>query len=951
MEQEHRITYKAGITRTPSDFLCQDGELAECINLATDHEELKPIVQPAPFITSAQRPDPEHVGQMMEMSIPSLMYIHKFSDQVRYIAHASFTSFIEQIIWGTVDNGVFTMGGFINHNSQPVTYVSGDKFTSVGRVLIQSNPDWGMNYYTWKENRYVEAKVNITEPDIEFKMAELDDTNDWNNIARVYQDDIGSYISRNGDDWWHMKIYDQKGYNDLSVGLFAEAREEVTKKKAFSMPFMLCYALEMLDGTYAYVSNPIMMMPSSTMALLGSIGIDEPVGRRYSDPDLYTEPISCDFLNVRLLMSQLMFKANYDLSEWSDVVKGVAVFVSREVNLYDTTGDQQIKHIEYNNPNKDRRAGRADDVIEDPEPMPDHLENPWADRIRDTYDKQYVFRKFGDDEEKYGGWFFVPIKERSQSDVKKELEDTRTFYKLFTLEITKNTNNNWAKASDYFEYVTLKNIETQTRLNVVDYYSRSRLTPDFTYVYNGRLNLASVRRSIFGGFERFMPYEIDNSHYYRVYIDIETEDGSRVVRKDYQSVDIQGLWFYYPDPRAKWVTLYKDQVCILNAALKESKGTNGAYYFHKMPDGNNDEPTAVGTPRHAYESDFNMRDEALPDYLIQSEVYNPWVFQAEGYNKVGIGKILGMSTVTMALSQDQFGKTDLIVFSESGIWGMQVDKTGLYDNVHSATRDVCINPKNITQTDNAVFFVSKKGLMVITESGVRCVSELMNGRVFDTSALPSLAADTEWEGIVGKCQDTHTFLDYIRDERCFMAYDYIDSRLIIHNRGYGYSYIFSMTDGSFSKTILPAAMERAINNYPDYLLQGSIWDEEQQEWINENYVYSFYGKPREEEVADRSLAFLLTRPMKLSGPVSQTSLRQLINVGTWKKRDMQGNELSCVKTEVYVSEDQNRWYADISRHGAAARYYRLALYIKMLPTERLSGTILTEQERRSHNFR
>ena len=32
MEQEHRISYKAGITRTPSDFLCSDGELAECIN-------------------------------------------------------------------------------------------------------------------------------------------------------------------------------------------------------------------------------------------------------------------------------------------------------------------------------------------------------------------------------------------------------------------------------------------------------------------------------------------------------------------------------------------------------------------------------------------------------------------------------------------------------------------------------------------------------------------------------------------------------------------------------------------------------------------------------------------------------------------------------------------------------------------------------------------------------
>ena len=926
MEQEHRITYKAGITRTPSDFLCQDGELAECINLATDTEELKPIVQPVEFITSAVDMDNEEIG------IPTLKYIHKFSDQVRYIGIAYVSSPFGQFVWGTVEDKVFRMGGYLPN----VQYIGNEKFTSVGRILVMSKPD-GMSYFMWKNGRYQDIKANITEPNIEFMMAKLDEQEDSNNIVRVYQDDVDSYINRKDDDWYRVAIQDKHQYNDLAVGLFAEAREEITKKRAFAFPFMLCYALEMLDGTYAYVSNPILMMPSSTMNLLGSIGFDTEV---YGD----TEPISSSFLNIRMLMSQLMFKANYDLSEWSDIVKGVTVFVSREVNLYDTTGDQELRFIEFNNPHKDVDPDNPHVV-----PMPDHLENPWADRIREAYQKQYVFRKFGDDEEKYGGWFFVPLKERNLADVKKELEETSVFYKLFTLEITKRTNG-WEKASDYFQYVTLKNIETQDRLNVVDYYSRSKLTPDFMYVYNGRLNLASVKRSIFGGFERFMPYVSGNSYNYRAYIDIETEDGTRIVRKDYSSVDIQGIWYYYPDPRAKWITLYKDGVCILNASLKESRGLNGAYYFHKMPDGNNDEPTATGTPRHAYDDEWDMRDEVLPDYIIQSQVYNPWVFPVEGYNKVGIGRILGMSTVTMALSQDQFGKTDLIVFSESGIWGMQVDRTGLYDNVHSATRDVCINPKNIIQTDNAVFFVSKKGLMVITESGVRCVSEQMNGRVFDTSALTPLAADTDWQDLVDSCQDTHTFLDYIRDEGCFMAYDYIDSRLIIHNWNFNYSYLFNMADGTFSKTLFPADMDRAINNYPDYLMQGSINDEVHQQLI-ENVTYSFYQKPREEEVNVRSLAFLLTRPMKIAGPVSQASLRQLMNVGTWKRKDMQGNELSCVKTEVYVSEDLDKWYPDISRFGAAARYYRLALYIKMLPTERLSGTILTEQERRSNHMR
>jgi hypothetical protein len=178
----------------------------------------------------------------------------------------------------------------------------------------------------------------------------------------------------------------------------------------------------------------------------------------------------------------------------------------------------------------------------------------------------------------------------------------------------------------------------------------------------------------------------------------------------------------------------------------------------------------------------------------------------------------------------------------------------------------------------------------------------------------------------------------------FMAYDYIDSRIVMMNPHYDYSFVYNIADGTISKVILPAGMTNAVNNYPDYLIQGRKPND--QVW-----VYSFYEKPREEEVNSRSLAFLLTRPMKLAGPVSQASLRQLKNVGTWVRKDAQGNELSCVKTDVYLSEDMQRWYPDISRHGAAARYYRLALYIKMLPTERLSGTILTEQERRSHNMR
>jgi hypothetical protein len=135
-----------------------------------------------------------------------------------------------------------------------------------------------------------------------------------------------------------------------------------------------------------------------------------------------------------------------------------------------------------------------------------------------------------------------------------------------------------------------------------------------------------------------------------------------------------------------------------------------------------------------------------------------------------------------------------------------------------------------------------------------------------------------------------------------------------------------------------------VNNYPDYLLQATATLQDR------GKLYSFYEKPREEGITTRQLAFMLTRPMKLDGPVTVSSLRQLKNVGMWSNGTTL-NPVKPVQSQLYLSDDMEHWYKDDSRMGAAAKYYRLALFINMLPSERLSGTIITTQPRRTNNFR
>ena len=157
MEEEKRIVYKAGITRTPSDFLCQDGELAECINLVTDHEELKPMVEPEPFIIDARtRPAPQGV----EISVPKILYVHRYNNESRYVGYVVDANGDKLLLWGTVDSLVFYLQGYFKEPDGTFLKYTGGAVTSIGKTLIYSAPD-GLHYYVWKLDEYDNVSLSL----------------------------------------------------------------------------------------------------------------------------------------------------------------------------------------------------------------------------------------------------------------------------------------------------------------------------------------------------------------------------------------------------------------------------------------------------------------------------------------------------------------------------------------------------------------------------------------------------------------------------------------------------------------------------------------------------------------------------------------------------------------------------------------------------------------------
>ena len=277
----------------------------------------------------------------------------------------------------------------------------------------------------------------------------------------------------------------------------------------------------------------------------------------------------------------------------------------------------------------------------------------------------------------------------------------------------------------------------------------------------------------------------------------------------------------------------------------------------------------------------------------------------------------------MALSQDQFGRTDLMVFTDNGIWGMQVDGTGLYQSIHPFSREVCNNPKSITQTDGAVFFSSEKGPMIAWDGGVKCVSEQLSGR------------ESQFTGEM----EMGNFRDYMKD--CFIAYDYRDSLLWIFNNNRqnnpDYCYVYSIKTGTFGKFRFDTPITNVVNDYPDYLLQTT----NQQDG---GLLLSLTGRTNINlDEDDDYSGLLITRPMKLENGLALKSIMQIRNISY-----MEGS----MTLRIFASNNLNDWAELHSLRGLPWKYYRFRYDMSdMKATDRFGGSVLITQERRTNKLR
>lgn len=763
------------------------------------------------------------------------------------------------------------------------------KIESVGKTLIVKDVD-KINYFLWNPNNstYVDLGDSLPEVELKFWM----EKSSFNVESRKDHGDCMYFQSGNP----YPK--DQGAYNELVVGMYEKNKRSAFRYSGFVNPFFIRYALELFDGSYTHVSPPVLMFPSV----------------HHNSYAYYMNGEALKYVRISTGFSYLRYKwiTTQDLTPWKDIIKNVVVFASDEIDVYDLAEDQIPQSNTYNDQALDWRDGiyRA------------------TQGARSMYNSDNVYPT------QSGGEYFLPLKKR---DIKNDLENTSIFYKICSVGVTPS-NDSVLSASKRIEKYTLENITEQERLPD-DYYSHCPLAGDSIYTYNNRLLLSQVKRGFYKGAAHFSGYDSSGSHNWAIEVTIKTASGDKTVIRNVSTEEYLGkYYFFYPDPRATQAKIYCGSTVDATLTLKEHPGLNGAYWVGSLP---TDNPAPSGSGSAPSTTDPSK--ELFPNQVWVSEVNNPFVFKAEGNITVGNGSIIGLSSLTQALSQGQFGQYPLIIFTTEGIRAASTGGTGLFVAVHPMSREVALldNPC-ITQTDGAVFFASKKGLMVVVGNEVKCVSEQLGGAV--------AVLDNQSE----------SFAKFLSG--AVVAYDYRDSLLWIMKKdgtqawkdNKAQAWIYSIKSGAFAHYEFvkgendPAVNINVVNNYPDSLIQ-----------IGTN-VYSLTGRPDINEDGTTTVvnnenvftpntysASLVTRAMKFGNGIALKNIMRMKQVmqlhgenGALSVRILAKNELSDV------------WHELSHLRGTPWKYYQLRYtFTDLLATDRFGGTMLITQTRRTNKLR
>lgn len=886
-----------GLSRTPSDHMMPDGGCAESLNVHLEDGEVCPTLPPV------DKTDLIPVGS-------EGVYVHKVVGNTFYIAYNRNRNVVLAIVNGAqVDLASFADGETLN------------SVTSMGNTLLISSTKH-VYYCVFFDGKYKTYGTRIPMPTIK-AWAES------NSLGNITSGETIEWMSSSEENEFIVKLFnEEESWKTWFDAIIASKDSELSAKtilksieenavsaihkidasnrrlKVFSAPVMLRYAVKLADGSYVHQSDPI---------VIG--GYNDKV---YDVTISYTRDSKQPDWRENVLAKNL-FKAYYKLSTfdayaWKDIIKGIDIFMSEPV---------------------------ANPVIGD------ELESAIADESPAAYRtwKPKFSKETGTDKENM-----------EQSIIRKSY-----FYKVASYSIDdlfdKDGNQ---KPSTIWEGKNLEPMDVNKLVANTAMKDGYRPSDEIIPIgapktLNSRVLMPGFSAYLAEGYCGLMGYNKTTDEpitqakdYAFVYFMKENGQTYSVVNFILNEKGTPRSWLSYQNTHC-----YKCEVYSCNAGgtfssgvvvpMQEHPSLNCAYAFWGMgvsifEAGFATDVTFNGGSKEALKEALDNRFVSYSNELIQSQVYNPYLFPVDSRYTMQ-DDIIDVATTTILTSSNMKEKYDLFVFTKGGIWSLGMMQDGTFSTQSVISREVA-HEGSVSPIDNAVIFVTDKSVMYLGgDNKPLDIAPRMHGRPEHLSDEVFHLLNTWTQGIYeGTLSDDHStfmaFMDHAKG-----VYDYAGKRVLFFSEGFEYQYSFILDEMTWHKVSVPEynfTKYIPLNSYPTCMVNCK--DEGRG-----NRLLDFSTVLDESDETTHVKAIVITRPIALDNPDVYKTISRLRIRGLFDK--------TRVSYIPLASNDGQHFTRLTSLRGPAWKWFKFIILADLLPNEKISWVDIDYEARWTNRMR
>ena len=905
----------AGLTNSPSDYDCQDGELATCLNLINEDGALHPIHQPVVAEQNITLPN----------NSCSIRYVHNVTHENKnhshYIVNCTNSS---PYSWYWTEKG-----GDGTHHELNLGNFKVNSVTAIGNIICFVG-DKNILYAFWNKDSY-----NI------FNKNAFNYTFSVTNTSGVEVDAIAQL----GDDFQGCFLTPSFGSQDYGNLIFEGTKPNGTKtiwnaidsmiNKAMSengntyFKYLVfgVVALRLYDGTYSNISNLFVLCPKDNINNIFYYNADK---ETIKNTEYYKFVRASGYIHRHQINVQL------DLTGIEDFVQGVDVFLTKGTDFllldkgYDTTSTETVNNLK-------KRKGTIT-----------------FERLK----KSALYREF--DNLTFYHSIYITKEDLGKNIDLLNVQGTEESLSLADMgrnsigsscAIAYNNRLHLANIQNYINDIFSPNPIYKFELNssgtsfpvekintILGNYMDVPLTDEGWYDY-GKMNTDTAEVIAI----------IDNKYYYKATVQYPLNPIFVVPFQDAKSVKL------YIKHKGKLV----DEIGFRNINLHQSETFGMSYYIFNAENGifsfmqkyelsNNggvltrrQGDTFTSTSSKFYDEASQKCDsdgakiEQLASLIKVSEAENPLVFPAKNSVQVGSSVISALAANTRPISEGQFGEAPLYAFTDEGVWVLMLGEEGTYMARQPANREICSNPNGILQIDDAVLYPTNRGIMMQQGRNSICITDQLDGCPFNFMemkyAKQIIATNQTGSGEISYIR----FKDYLKSAD--MIYDYYNNRIIVFNPNQAYAYVYSLKSKMWGT--MKNVFNKRVNIYPESYATNK-----------EGKILNVYV----EEPYSNTPYFLCSRPLTISDKEVYKTIFTCIARGYFRK----GTNGKCAIV-LYGSNNLFDWYlikTSINEYlrgiaGSPYKYFRVALIGNLATNESISGLSAEFQERLQNKLR